>query len=253
MKENDRFDGVKRIYTQESFEALSQLHILVVGIGGIGSWASESFVRTGVGELTIVDLDDICISNTNRQVHAHDGNYGKMKVSAMKERLLLINPNVKINAIEDFFSETTKEDILSTKYDYVLDCIDSIKSKCLLIAECRKRNQRIMVTGGAGGKFDPSLVSIKDLNKTNNDRLVLSIRRNLKKYHDFPRKKSDYGIPCTFSPENRTVPEEGHDIQGLNCETGFGSLSFVTGTFAFMASAYIINELLGKEAIGEVK
>jgi tRNA A37 threonylcarbamoyladenosine dehydratase len=257
MKDNDRFSGVKRVYTQESFKVLQRLHILVVGIGGIGSWACESFIRSGVGELTIVDLDELCISNTNRQVHALDGNYGKMKVNAMKDRLLLINPDAKINVIEDFFSESTKDEILNKPYDYVLDCIDSVKSKCILISECKKRDLKVMVTGGAGGKFDPRFVEVKDLNKTNNDRLTALIRKNLKMIYGFPRKKSDYGIPCTFSPENRTLPEIGADefsaTRGINCQNGFGSLAFVTGTFAFIASSYIINELLDKKADAEVR
>lgn len=254
---NDRFDGVKRIYSNESFTKLKSLHILVVGIGGIGSWACESFIRSGIENLTIVDLDDICISNTNRQVHALDGNYGKLKVHAMKERLLSINPEAKINAVEDFFSESTKDDILNQQYDYVLDCIDSIRSKCILISECYKRNQKIMVTGGAGGKFDPRYITVKDLNKTNNDKLLLTVRNNLKRFYHFPKKQSDYGIACTFSQENRTMPEDGCNIngktQGLNCQNGFGSLTYVTGTFAFIATGYIINELLDKVAIAEIK
>jgi tRNA A37 threonylcarbamoyladenosine dehydratase len=257
MIENDRFDGVKRVYTQESFKILQKLHFLVVGIGGIGSWACESFIRSGIGELTIVDLDDICISNTNRQIHAHEGNYGKMKVDVMKDRLLQINPEAKINIIENFFSETSKDEILNKDYDYVLDCIDSVKSKCILISECRKRGIKIMVTGGAGGKFDPRFVTIKDINKANNDPLVQTVRRKLKTTYNFPKSSADFGIPCTFSPENRTLPEIGKDefsaTRGINCQNGFGSLTFVTGTFAFIATSFIINDVLGKEAVAEVK
>lgn len=254
MKNSDRFDGIKRIYTDSSFEQLTRSHIAIFGIGGVGSWACESLARSGVGELTLVDLDDICISNTNRQIHAHDRNYGKMKVMAMKERILQINPECKVHCIEDFFSEKTKDKILDQHFDYVIDAIDSVKSKCILISECHKKNIKIITTGGAGGKFDPRFIKVSDLNKSYNDKLLQLVRVNLKRFYGFSRfKNGKYHIPCIFSPEFKTEPEQACNATSLNCQNGYGSLTHITGTFGFMAAGYVINDLLNKTAKAEIK
>ena len=253
MQVNDRFDGVRRIYTSSSYSILEKSHIAIVGLGGIGTWVCESLCRSGIGEITLVDLDEICISNTNRQIHAHDGNYGKLKIEAMKERILSINPDCKVNLVEDFFGEENIEEFFKVSFDYVVDCIDSVKSKCILINECKKRDIKIITTGGAGGKCNPQHVTIKDLNKTNNDKLLHVVRTNLKKFYGFKRGPSVYGIPCVFSPEFKTEPEKTAPTRGLNCQTGYGSLSFVTGTFGFLAAGYVINDLLKKETIAEFK
>lgn len=255
MKSTERFDGIKRLYTNPSFEILQKSHVAIFGIGGVGSWACESLARSGVGNLTIVDLDDICISNTNRQLHAHDGNYGKLKVQAIKERILSINPDCRVNCIEDFFSDTTKDDILNNShFDYVIDAIDSLKSKCILISECKKRNIKIITTGGAGGKFDPRYIRINDLSKSYNDKLLQLVRTNLKRFYGFKKiTNGKYHIPCVFSPEFRTMPEDSCDATSLNCQNGFGSITHITGTFGFMAAGYVINDLLDKKAKAEVK
>lgn len=250
---DERFDGVARIYSNEDYQTLKKSHIAVVGIGGVGSWASESLVRSGVGEITIVDLDDICVSNTNRQIHAHDGNYGKLKVHAMKERLLNINPNLKINCVEDYFSESNKDEIFKYKFDYVIDCIDSMRSKCILISECYKRDIKVFTTGGAGGKFDPRHVRIRDLNRSHNDKLLLLVRTNLKRFYNFPKTKALYGIHCVFSPEFKTLPDQVCEAKSLNCQNGYGSLSHITGIFGLMAAGFVVNDLLNKESRVEIK
>ncbi len=250
---DDRFDGVKRIYSPSSFEILQNAHIAIVGLGGIGTWACESLARSGVGKVTLVDLDDICISNTNRQIHALDGNYGKLKVHAMKERIHAINPSCEVNLIEDFFSESSCESFFTEKYDYVIDCIDSVKSKCTLIAECKKREIKILTTGGAGGKMDPRYVTVKDLNKTNNDKLLHIVRTNLKRFYNFPKTKAAFNIPCVFSPEFKTEPQIDKGTKSTNCQNGVGSLAHVTGTFGFMAAGFVINDLLMKNPQAEFK
>ena len=135
MHIDPKFDGIAKLYGHEEFNILQNSHILIVGIGGVGTWLSEALARSAVGKITLVDLDDICVSNTNRQLIATEKTYGKMKVDVMRERILSINPNCQVKVIHDFFTERSKDEILSEKYDYVVDCIDSIKNKCILVSE----------------------------------------------------------------------------------------------------------------------
>lgn len=148
----NRFGGISRLYGQDGFNKLKNAHVCVVGIGGVGSWTVEALVRSGVGAITLVDLDDICTSNTNRQLHAMDGNFGKQKIDAMGERCRLINPEVKVSLKNYFFSERTIEDLLTEPFDYLVDAMDSLKEKCLLIATCKNRKIPMVTVGGAGGK-----------------------------------------------------------------------------------------------------
>lgn len=245
MENKSRFDGIIRLYGEKGAHALAQAHILVVGLGGVGTWAAEALARSGVGHIDLVDMDEICISNTNRQIHALDGNYGKMKVEALKERIQQINPSCQVKSIIDFFTIDTKDEILGHRYDYVIDSIDSVRNKCLLIAECKERNIPIITTGGAGGKKDPSKVQFADLNRSYNDKLLMVVRNNLKRFHNFPRdKKRSFKVPCIFSPENRIMPEQSCHASNLNCATGFGAVTHITGLFGFMASAHVINSIV---------
>lgn len=248
MENKSRFDGIERLYGARSFSSLANSHVLIVGIGGVGTWATEAIARSGIGEITLVDMDEICISNTNRQIHAHDGNYGKMKVEALKERILSINPECKVNALIDFFTIETKDEILKTNYDYVIDSIDSVRNKCLLIAECKERGIPIITTGGAGGKFDTTKVQIADLNRSYNDKLLAVVRTNLKRFHGFSKdKKRTYKIACVFSPEHRTMPEQECRATNINCATGFGAITHITGLFGFMAAGHVINEIVARD------
>lgn len=247
MDNKSRFDGIERMYGDQGAQALYNAHILIVGLGGVGTWAAESIARSGVGEITLVDMDEICVSNTNRQIHAHDGNYGKMKVDALKERILSINPECKVNALMEFFTIDTKDKILAHQYDYVIDSIDSVRNKCLLIAECKERGLPLVTTGGAGGKFDTTQVQIADLNRSYNDKLLAVVRTNLKRFHGFSKdKKRTYKIACVFSPEHRTLPEQACRANNLNCATGFGAVTHITGLFGFMAAGHAINQIVAK-------
>jgi len=248
METKSPFEGVERLYTQEGLKGLKDSHVMIVGIGGVGSWAAEALARTGVGKITLVDLDDICVSNINRQIHATSESVGKMKVHQMQKRIQAINPNAVVDCVEDFFSQSSMEEILSIRCDYVIDAIDSVKSKCLLISECNKRSIPLVVTGGAGGKINPSLIQESDLNRSYNCRLLAQVRKRLKLEHGFSRnKKRKYKIPCIFSPEDQILPEQscelGSSPTNINCENGFGSSVFITGTFGFMAAARVINDL----------
>ena len=248
MESKSPFQGVERLYSEAGMTALSNAHVMVIGIGGVGSWSAEALARSGVGQITLVDLDDICVSNINRQIHATDKTIGQMKVHQMSERIKAINPNAIVNGIEDFFSASSMDEILTIKCDYIIDAIDSVKSKALLIAECQKRGLKLVVTGGAGGKIDPSLIQEADLNRSFNCRLLAQVRKRLKVDYGFSRnKKRKYDIPCIFSPEPQIIPPDSCGVvarpNNINCENGFGSSVFITGIFGFLAASRVINEL----------
>lgn len=244
----NRFEGVQSLYGADLFNTIQNAHIAVIGVGGVGSWSCESLARSGVGELTIIDMDEICISNTNRQVHTLNSTTGQMKVDALGKRLLDINPDLKLNIICDFFTQTTIESILTAHhYTYIIDAIDSLKNKALLIGECHQRNIPIITVGAAAGMKDASKIIITDLNKTINDKLFKRLRRILKfHYPEFKKfNKKPFGIYAVHSTETvhftNTVPEQFDEIR--NCKTGFGSACHVTAALGFNAAGKVINEI----------
>lgn len=255
-EENFRFSGVNRLYGNHAEQVLSNSHVCVMGIGGVGSWSVEALARSGVGELTLVDLDDICVSNVNRQIHALDGEIGKLKVESIAKRCLLINPKIKINCIADFFTKSSAEEILANNFDYIIDAFDSIDNKILLAVECSKRKIPLVTVGGAGGKQDPTQVLSGDLTKAFNDRLLHRLRKRLRQENGFPRGEVEFGIQSVFSPElpylqndDGSVCQTKKDEQKsykLDCYTGYGSISPVTGTFGFSAASIVITSLLKK-------
>lgn len=254
-----RFSGIGRLYGRPAMEHLQASHIAIIGIGGVGSWTVEALARSGVGQLTLVDLDDICITNTNRQLHAVTGQVGKEKVQAMAERARLINPNIVINPIVDFFTESTESTILDNQsYSCVVDAIDSLKSKCYLINACRQRALPLVVCGGAGGKSDPTAISCSDLAYATNDRLLKMTRKILRRHYAYPSEPSGepFGASAIYSTENARfpwengtvcdIPEPGSGLMKLDCESGFGTATQVTGTFGFAAAAEAIRLSLAK-------
>ena len=250
----DRFGGIGRLYGREGLERLQQAHVCVVGIGGVGSWAAEALARTGIGAITLIDMDDICVTNTNRQVPAMEGNIGHLKVEKMAERIGAINPDCKINAVMDFVTEKNIPELITSDFDYVIDCIDSVKNKAALIAHCKYRKIRIVTTGAAGGQIDPTQIQIGDLNKTHNDPLARKVRSLLRREYDFSRNpKRNYSIPCVYSTEQLVYPQaDGSVCQAkpaagestkLDCASGFGSATMVTGTFGFVAASRVIKRI----------
>lgn len=244
QNENDkRFYGVEMLYGTRALSKFQKSHILIVGIGGVGSWAAESLIRSGIGEITIVDMDDICVSNINRQVQALNSTVGREKVYILKERLLDINPELKINAIFDYFTPTTAEEILSKKFDFIIDAMDSVHNKCLLIAKARDKKIPIITIGSAGARLDPSKIQINDLRNTTNDFLTRRMKKILRHEHGFSKyEKRPFKVPCIFSVEE-VKKEHKENIKVSNCQTNLGSISFVTASMGLQASAYIINEL----------
>lgn len=233
MNQNRRFGGVARLYGEEGLAAFEQAHVLVAGLGGVGSWAAEALARSAVGEITLVDFDHIAQSNVNRQLHAVEGAFGKAKVQAMAERLLAINPSLKIHMVDDFLTpDNMGEHIQSASNFVVLDATDDVKMKTALAAYCKKHIP-LIICGGAGGKLDPSRIAVEDLSKTTQDPLLSKIRYNLRKEHGFtsdPKKK--FQISAIYSDE----PRQGVASGGLAC-SGYGSAVTVTATFGFVAAA----------------
>lgn len=250
------FGTLVRVYGQEAYRCLSRLRICVVGIGGVGSWAVEALARTGVGHITMIDHDDVATSNINRQLHALHSTIDEPKVQVMAERIRQINPVCTISAEDDFLVEKNLEHYLLRDFDAVIDAIDNIRFKAAMIAFCRRRKIRIVTTGGAGGRIDPLAVGVADLSRTWNDALAARVRSRLRSDYGFTRNpKRSFGVECVFSSEQPVYPAaEGavsHARPGvagvrLDCDTGYGSVSFVTGTFGLIAASRAVNRSLAQ-------
>ena len=249
-----RFAGITRLYGVNEADIIRQLHICVIGIGGVGSWSAEALARSGVGHITLIDHDDIALSNINRQIHTLSNTVDRSKVDVMGERIRQINPECNVVIIDDFITETTLEKYLDQNFDFVIDAIDSIKFKSAMINFCKRNKIPIITTGGAGGLIDPSKIEIVDLSKTWNDPLAAKVRATLRNKYGFSKNtKRSFGIPCVFSSEQQRYPKADGSvchakpgIKGatLDCNFGFGSSSTVTASFGFFAAARAINKAL---------
>lgn len=243
-----RFGGIGRLYTPEGLSKLRQAHVCVIGIGGVGSWAVEALARTGIGTITMIDMDDICVTNINRQIHAMTGTVAQLKTESMKERVERINPECVIEIIDDFISPENIPEYLNRGYDYVIDAIDSVKTKAALIAYCKRNKIKLITTGGAGGQTDPSQIQIADLSKTIQDPLASKVRSLLRKEYNFSQNpKRKFGVDCVFSTQPLIFPKmgEGCEISAtMNCANGFGAVTMVTATFGFFAVSRVVDKLL---------
>lgn len=249
-----RFGGVRRLYGDVGLAKLTALHIVVVGIGGVGSWAAEVLARNTVGNITLIDLDNIAESNFNRQLPAVDGNIGKPKVTAMCERILAINPGCQVRQIEDFITPENIEQLLNFSFDSLIDCVDDAKAKVALINFCKRADVPIVVSGGAGGRLDPTRIQVADLAQVHGDKLLAKVRNVLRKEYAFPqgsnlpKKSPKFGIRCVCSDEPVTKPVAAscdieRSVSGLNC-AGYGSAVSVTATFGMLAAQVALNQLL---------
>jgi len=241
-----RFGGVRRLYGDVGLAKFQAAHIVVVGIGGVGSWAAEALSRNAVGAITLIDLDNIAESNVNRQLHAVDGAFGKAKVTAMRERILSINPSCKVTEIEDFVTLENIEELLDFGMNGIVDCIDDAKAKAALAAFCKAQKIPLIMTGGAGGRLDATRIKTADLSKVTNDKLLAKVRNLLRRDYTFPKgEKSKFNIPCVYSDEPVTKPDaacEADGITGLNC-AGYGSSVCVTAPFGFAAAGLMLSAL----------
>ncbi len=253
---NHRFGGIARLYGDTAFQHFKDFHICVIGIGGVGSWAVEALARSGIGQLTLIDHDDIAESNINRQIHSLSNTLDSSKVETMAERVKQINPDCQVNIIDDFITQANCQKYLQNGYDYVIDAIDSIRFKCEIIYYCKRNKIPVITTGGAGGLTDPTQINVADLAKTWNDPLAAKVRSQLRYQYGYTKNpKRNFGIKCVFSTEQQRYPKAGGlvdyakpGVKGVNldCSMGFGSATQVTATFGFVAAARVIDGLLSK-------
>ncbi len=255
---SERFAGIQRLYGIQKAKIIPTLHICVIGIGGVGSWAVEALARSGVGEITLIDNDDIALSNINRQIHTLDKTINQSKVLAMQERVLQINPECRCHAIDDLVTQSNLSNFFhqDSAFNYVIDAIDSARHKSALIYYCKRNKIPIITTGGAGGLVDPTAIRIIDLSKTHNDPLAANVRSQLRYNYNFSRNtKRRFGVECVYSTEQQLYPQadgsvgqEKPDTKGvsLDCNFGYGSSSCVTSVFGFVAAARVIEKSLAK-------
>ncbi len=251
-----RFAGIGRLYGEKALLRFSESHILVVGLGGVGSWAVESLVRSGIGHLTLVDLDDICITNTNRQLHALVDTIGKSKAEALAQRAKAINPEIQLTIQQAFYTEKSSERILlENKPHVVLDAIDAVRPKCHLLATCLNHQIPVITCGAAGGRLDATRIEITDLAQTHGDALLQSVRKQLRADYQFPRvekKIVDFDIPAVFSNEPPQYPQCDGETSterpqetpaGLKCDSGYGAATHLTATFGNLMAGWALDYL----------
>ena len=237
-----RFGGMTRLYGADAAARLRSAHAVVIGIGGVGSWAAEALARSGIGRLTLIDLDHVAESNVNRQVQALDATLGQAKVVAMGERIAQINPGCAVAGIEEFITPDNAATLLPP-CDAVIDAIDQVRAKAALIAHCRRTGVALITTGGAGGRSDPTQLRVDDLSRTIQDPLASKVRATLRREYGFPREpKKKFGVECVYSVEPLQRPQaaacdvDAAGPHGLNC-AGYGSSVCVTAAFGFAAAA----------------
>ncbi len=253
---DERFRGLDRLYGAGSSARLARLHVCVIGVGGVGSWVVEALARSAVGHLTMIDADDVCVSNTNRQLHALDGQYGRAKVEVMAERARAINPAIRVDPLAEFLTPANLERLLDRGYDLVIDCCDAFRTKVEAIVWCRRRKLPLIVCGSAGGRIDPTLVRVRDLSRTEHDAMLALIRKKLREEFRFPRgPKRYFGVQAIYSLENVRYPQADGSVCGqrpeagegglkLDCGAGLGAATHVTAAFAFAGVASAIQKLL---------
>lgn len=248
-----RFGGIARLFGRDGLDRLRRSHVAVVGIGGVGVWTVEALARSGVGTLTLIDLDDLCVTNVNRQLHALDGTIGTAKVAAMAERARAINPTLDARPIAEFFTAANAARLLSESFDFVVDAIDNVANKCLLLAECHRRDHPVITCGGAGGLQSGLGLQLNDLAHSTHDNLLKQVRRVLRKEHSFPEDPREaFGITAIHSVAAPVFPwadgsvcdtrEAGSELR-LDCASGFGTASFVTGAMGLAAAEHVVKQL----------
>lgn len=235
--------GSRKAYGEVAFERFSTAHVMVIGIGGVGSWAVEALARSGVGHLTLVDMDVVSASNINRQLPALHSSLGHSKIEVMAMRCRDINPAIQITLIDDFISADNVAALLGNRPDVVLDCIDDVKAKFALMLHCRFNKIQLIVSGGAGGKLNPLAIKVADLSKTEQDPMLAKLRSQLRAVGIASKPKEKFGILCIYSTENPlSQAQQIKASHGLRCG-GYGSAVVVTSSFAMVAVAEVLKKL----------
>ncbi len=255
-----RFGGVARLYGEAALTQLSQSHFLIAGIGGVGSWTAEALARSGVGKISLLDMDDICITNTNRQIHTLQATIGKEKNQIMAERLKAINPDLEVVCINDFLDADNPAQLIPEDTDCVVDAIDDANAKAALIAFCKRRKLPIVTVGSAGGKQDPRQITSTDLSRTTNDPLLAKVRNLLRRDYNFSRNsKRRFSVEAIYSTEQMVYPSgnggicaqkpEQMDGVKLDCSGGFGAITMVTASAGFIAASRAIDRFLQRRQL----
>ena len=250
-----RFGGIARLYGMDGLQALHRGHFVVVGIGGVGSWAAEALARTGLGTITLIDLDDICITNSNRQIHTLTDTIGQPKTQVLAQRLRQINPDINIQVVDDFAEPENLAEVIPTSAQVIIDAIDASYAKAALIAHCRRQKQQVVTVGSAGGRTDPSKVTVGDLHRSVKDSLLSRVRTRLRTKYQFPKDpKRNMRVQAVFSTEQMKYPTADGSVcqrkqqmaEGvkLDCSGGFGSSTMVTATFGMVAAAKAVERYL---------
>jgi tRNA A37 threonylcarbamoyladenosine dehydratase len=257
-KYKERFVGVGLLYGHAGLERLAAAHVAVVGLGGVGSWAVEALVRSGVGALTLMDGDDVCISNTNRQLQAVEGAAGKSKAEVLCERVKAINPECRVTPLQRFFTKTTEAEFFSPQEPFtaVIDAIDNLSNKCLLIARCREHRVPVVASGGCAGLRDGSAVRVGDMALSGACDLLRLVRRKLRRDYAFPARGKPFDVLCVWSPSGAAPKGCAAEVAPVvdvavahlasprpNCEWGRGAAVFVTGAFGFAAAGAVVGKI----------
>ena len=248
VDEARRFGGLERLYGVTAAERIRQAHVVVVGIGGVGSWAAEALARSGVRRLTLIDMDHIAESNVNRQIHALTTTLGQAKIDAMRERIAQIHPGCQVDLVDDFVSPENWPGLLPATPNALIDACDQVKAKLAMAIWAMKEKIPFVTVGAAGGKRLAHEVNIDDLAQVTHDPLLAQLRYRLRKHHGAPKQGKRIGVRCVFSREPVMGPDASCDLQGdgsLNCH-GYGSLVGVTATFGLCAATEVMNLLSGK-------
>jgi len=251
-----RFAGVGRLYGVDKLPALAAAHFVVVGIGGVGTWVAEALARSGIGTITLIDLDDICISNTNRQLHTLNSVIGQQKTEVMAARLREINPEITVHEVMDFVSKRNVMELIKPgEHHVVIDAADSANAKSHMIAYCRRNKVQIVTVGSAGGKRDPRQITSADLRLTQNDPLLAKVRNQLRRLHNISRNpKRPMQVEAVYSEEQMLYPDgeggvcstksfDGSSAK-LDCSGGFGASTMITSTFGMVAASRAIERYL---------
>jgi tRNA threonylcarbamoyladenosine dehydratase len=251
------FSGIEKLYGPEASRTLQGARVVVIGLGGVGSWCVEALARSGVGNLRLIDMDEIAHSNTNRQLPALSGNYGRLKVEALAERCLAINPAINVEAKPVFLNPKNTPSLLQGPIDFVIDAIDQVSAKAEIFNHCQTQRYPLAISGASGGKTDPSRIKITDLGLEQGDPLLKSLKRRLiKDYNVTPqagaRHKPHYGYLSVWSDEISIKPWEAcpsfqktdfNAMGGIDCGHGFGSACFVTGAMGFALASIAVNAI----------
>lgn len=251
--DDPRFTSLGRLLGREALARLATAHVAVVGVGGVGSWTVEALARSGVGALTLIDLDDICVTNVNRQLPALTSTIGRPKIDVLAERIAQIHPGCAVTRVPEFLTEGNAARLLAGPFHFVIDATDRMSVKAAILGTSRRHGFPALTVGSAGGRTDPTLVRCVDLGLAGGDELLRQVRRKLRREYGWAKGDGHhYDVPTVLTSEPPTFPwsdgrvcaepEPGGELR-MDCATGFGAACFVTGTFGFVAAAEVVRRL----------